>query len=70
MATHSLSFEIPEHQIGKQDVIFHVYEDGDKFGTLRISKGALEWSPRSHKKPYKLGWKDVDKAIKTFYGHI
>ncbi len=63
MATHKLSFELPEHEIGKQDAIFHVYQDGEKFGTLKISKGALEWFPRSHKNPYKLSWKRFDNVI-------
>jgi hypothetical protein len=69
MAKHYVTVEYPEHELGKQDAVFQVYENGDKFGTLRISKGAFEWTPRSDKKPYKLGWKRLDRAIKDFYGH-
>lgn len=69
MAQHKLTFTLPEREIGKEDVIFNIYEDGEKFGTIKISKGALEWFPRSNKKPFKLGWKRFDKAIKDFYGY-
>jgi hypothetical protein len=70
MAKHKMTFTLPEREIGQGDVIFNIYEDDEKFGTIKISKGALEWFPKGHKKPYKLGWKKFEKAIKQFYGHI
>ena len=69
MAKHKLSFELPEHEIHRQDAVFKVFQDGERFGTLRISKGAVEWFPRNHKIPYKLSWKKFDKAIKESFGH-
>jgi len=69
MAKHKVTFSLPERQLANEDVIFHVYEDNSKFGRLRISKGAIEWLPRGHKRPYKMGWKRFEKVIKEYYGH-
>ena len=66
MATHKITFTLPQREIENEDVVFNIFEDGEKFGTVKISKGAIEWIPKKHKKPYKLGWKSFDKAIKEF----
>jgi upstream activation factor subunit UAF30 len=63
MAKHKMTFTLPEREIGQGDVIFNIFEDGEKFGTVKISKGALEWFPIGHKKPYTLGWKRFDNVI-------
>jgi hypothetical protein len=44
-----------------------VYSDEEKFGTLTVSKGAIEWYPASAKNPYKLDWEYFDKAIKSYF---
>ena len=68
MAKHNVYVNLPWRELGKADAIFDVYTDGKKAGTVTISKGAIEWSPANAKKPYKLGWKRFDRAIKQSYG--
>ncbi len=56
MAEHKVTFTLPERELGKADVDFSVKRDGVKVGTLRISKGGLEWVPRDHEKGHHISW--------------
>ena len=46
MAEHDVSLEIPRGiEVGKRDLKIRVWSDGIRFGTLTISKGAIDWRP-------------------------
>lgn len=57
---HQVTFSVPFRTLGKTDIEFVVKENGKKFGTLRISKGALVWFPRNGVKGRKVGWARFD----------
>ena len=40
---HVVTFSVPARTLGKADIEFVIRRDGTKFGTLRVSKGALVW---------------------------
>lgn len=63
---HQVRFTMPARELGKTDVVFEVWTDGDKFGTLKVSKGSLVWFPRDHSKGHKIGWKQFDAAMQEF----
>ena len=67
MATHNVFFNLPARELGNSDIVIEVFSDEEKFGTITISKGALEWYPANAKKPYKLGWLRFDRAVKAFF---
>jgi hypothetical protein len=69
MPVHNVYLKLPSREIGHTDVIVEVFEDDIKFGTITISKGAIEWYPANAKKPYKLEWEQFDKMIKKAYGY-
>lgn len=57
MATHSVSFAIPQKFVLAKDVEFEIKSDGIKLGTLLISKGNIEWVPANHSvKKRRLTW--------------
>lgn len=56
MAQHVVRFSIPERNLGKSDIEFKVWSDGELFGTLEISKGSLVWYPKGTQYGYKRGW--------------
>jgi len=60
MAQHKVTFNLPNRPLAYADVIFSVQENGEKFGELRISKGALVWFPRNKQIGYRLSWKKLD----------
>ncbi len=47
MATHAVTFEVPERKLGCSDVKFEIKRDAEKFGTMTISNGSVVWFPRS-----------------------
>ncbi len=65
MAEHEIRIgQLPEVEIINKDLIITVFSDGQKFGTLTISRGSLGWFPRDGKKERKLGWRRFDRMIK------
>lgn len=56
MAKHTVTFNLPERELGKADVEFLIKRDGKVFGTLRISNGSLVWIPKNKQYGYKLVW--------------
>ena len=57
MATHDVSFEIPQKFVLAKDVQFEIKSDGSKLGTLLISKGNIEWIPANNSvKKCRLSW--------------
>jgi len=67
MAIHTVYFNLPPRELGNSDIIIQVFSDEEKFGTVTISKGALEWYPANAKNPYKMGWVRFDRAIKAHF---
>lgn len=70
MAKHDVYATLPNALMGKEDAFFNIYKDGEKFGTLTISKRAVEWYSKNAKKPFSLTWTQFDKMIKKEYGEI
>jgi len=57
MATHDVSFEIPQKFVLSKDVTFEIKSDGAKLGELLISKGNIEWVPANNSvKKRRLTW--------------
>ena len=62
--SHQVDFILPERRLGKADVVFDVRENGARVGRLLISKGAIEWIPRSKKLRRKWSWARFDSLIR------
>jgi hypothetical protein len=57
---HDVKFLIPERNLGRADIEFHVRKSGKKFGTLKVSKGSIVWVPKDNTYGYKVGWDKFD----------
>jgi len=64
MGQHRVNFNVPDRPLAHADVIFTVYEDDDKFGELRVSKGAVVWFPANKVRGYRMTWKQLDRLAK------
>lgn len=64
MATHDISFEIPQKVVLAKDITFEVKSNNSKLGTLLISKGNIEWRP-AHKvvRKYRLSWEKLARLM-------
>jgi hypothetical protein len=64
MASHDISFSIPQKFVLSKDVEFDIRSDGAKLGTLLISKGNIEWVPASNSvKKQRLTWEKFAKMM-------
>ena len=66
MATHDVSFEIPQKFVLSKDVVFDIRSDGSKLGSLLISKGNIEWVPASNSvKKRRLSWERFAELMES-----
>jgi len=61
---HLVTFKVPASELGKTDIEFVVKQNREKFGTLRVSKGALVWYPRNGVKGRKVTWTAFDDFMR------
>jgi hypothetical protein len=66
MATHTVSFEIPQKLVLAKDIELEIKSNGSKLGTLLISKGNIEWIPVSHSvKKHRFTWENFSTLMET-----
>ena len=61
---HKVTFEIPSRPVGFKDLVFRVRKNGSAFGELRVSQGAVVWSPAVKSKGRRLSWAQIDKLAR------
>lgn len=58
MATHDISLKIPHGiTVVNTDIEVTVREDGEVLGRVRISRGSIDWVPRSGKRAKTMRWR-------------
>ena len=55
--------DVNDVEITTKDVIFKVYQDGKKFGELRLSRGAVFWRGRFDRIGRKMRWSKFDQLM-------
>jgi hypothetical protein len=63
VATHDVTFMVPERSLGKADLVFRVKGDGEMVGRLKVSHGAIVWMPKNGKAGYRIGWAGFDRIM-------
>jgi hypothetical protein len=61
---HKVTFSVPERSLGREDIEFVVMRDGVRFGTLLVSKGAVEWRPTNKVYRQRLDWERFDQVMR------
>jgi len=62
---HEVTFQVPKRVLGKSDIQFLVKADGDVFGELRVSKGAIVWYSKKSPRGSVVPWGKLDNVIET-----
>lgn len=63
---HTVKFEIPRRELGNANIEFIVYKEGEVFGKLLVSKGAVVWRGKwKSKRSQKLGWARFDRLMQA-----
>lgn len=65
MSTHEIQMAMPEKTVLNKDVVFDVYSDHNKLGTLKISKGSVEWAPANFARGFHLAWEQFDRMMRA-----
>ena len=61
---HKVTFSVPERTLGREDVEFVVEKNGARFGTLLVSKGAVEWRPTNKVYRRRMRWDRFDTLMR------
>lgn len=64
---HEITFTLPEVPLGKVDAEFTIKKDGQIVGTLKVSRGTIDWTPKdhAHENPYQISWINFDKLMRN-----
>jgi hypothetical protein len=64
MPQHEVYFSLPTRSIMNADAEFEIISDGNKLGSLRISRGSLEWQPANSPLRLQMGWEKFNEIMR------
>ena len=67
MPVHKIEMSQPDKQVLHSDITFDIYSDGEKLGSLKISKGSADWTPRHKQRPRKIKWERFAAVLDDLY---
>jgi len=56
MATHDINISLPSFELDSRDLTVIVHRDGEKLGTITISKGSIDYKPAYQQVAVKIDW--------------
>lgn len=65
MPTHEIYMTMPTKIVLNKDTEFEVYSDGGALGTLKVSKGTVEWRPKGFTYGFHLDWEKFDQVMQN-----
>ncbi len=64
MATHRITVHPSKPlEVLSADLVIEVISDDAKLGELRVSRGSIDWVPRSHHTSLSLEWEAFDELM-------
>ncbi len=63
---HTVTVRIPDRPISHKDIVFKVRKNGDLFGRLKVSQGAVVWLPGKTNKGWRLSWDKLAAAARDY----
>ncbi len=63
---HDVQFTVPPRDRRQVRSVFDVRIDGEKLGTLEVSKGSLVWYPKNNSYGHKVSWIELDKMMHAY----
>jgi hypothetical protein len=67
---HKVTFDLPKRELGREDIVFVVHKNDKRFGTLLISKGAVEWRPTNKVYRRKISWDKFDQLMREIGNRV
>jgi hypothetical protein len=63
MPEHMVRVSQPSRELVNSDVTFEIYSDGQKLGTMLVSKGTVDWFPRNAQTSISLQWEEFADVL-------
>jgi hypothetical protein len=67
MATHKIMVSQPSREVVNVDYEFEITRDNLKLGTLKISKGGIDWKPMNKQYQQPMDWKVFADLLNAVY---
>ena len=67
MAEHVVRVSQPTREVVNADYSFEIFGDGEKLGTLNISKGTIDWWPRKAQSWVELRWEEFAELLNACF---
>lgn len=67
MAEHRIEMHQPKKAVFSGDIIFEVYSDNEKLGSLEISKGSVDWTPKGKQRSKAIEWERFAGLMNRLY---
>jgi hypothetical protein len=67
LPVHKIEMSQPDKQVLHSDITFDIYSDGEKLGSLKISKGSVDWTPRHKQRPRQIKWERFAAVLDDLY---
>jgi hypothetical protein len=65
MPSHDVEVKLPAGTaILSADATISVFADEELLGTLKVSRGSIDWRPRHGKKVRRLSWEQFDRLMR------
>lgn len=65
MAKTRLTVKVPAFEISNTDLEIGVHTGSQKLGTLKLSKGSVEWKPKNFTYGFHLAWSEFDRLMQA-----
>lgn len=67
---YKVRFQPPELELGAADVVFEVWSDGEKVGTLKASNGSVTWFRANTSNGQRFHWKKFAEIMESADGGV
>ena len=63
MPRHDIAMTVPDLEVRNKDVEIAVRSDDELLGTLKVSRGSIDWFPAKAQRGYRLEWERFDRLM-------
>jgi hypothetical protein len=67
MPVHKIEMSQPAKAVLHSDITFDILSDGQKLGSMRISKGSIDWTPKGKHAAKSITWERFAAAMDLLY---